>query len=59
MKRTRGDLPCRWRQDADSGSWDTDCGGKFEFIDDGPAENKMRFCPYCGKPLKEVKGGRR
>jgi hypothetical protein len=45
---------CRWTEDED-GVYDTDCGNKFMFTDDGPVANKMRFCGYCGKPLKEVK----
>ena len=42
---------CRWSQD-DEGSYDTDCGEKFTFIDDGP--DGMKFCCYCGKPLIDV-----
>jgi hypothetical protein len=44
--------PCWWRADGD-GNWDTDCGEKFVFIEAGPTENGMKFCCYCGKPLKE------
>ena len=43
---------CRWVYDADSDSWDTDCGQKHCFIADGPHENGYRFCPYCGTQLK-------
>jgi hypothetical protein len=52
-------LPCRWHEDVESGSWDTDCGHRFEFIDDGPAENGQRFCGYCGRALEPVRGGKR
>jgi hypothetical protein len=42
---------CCWKPD-DDGVWATDCGQEFVFIDAGPKENHMRFCCYCGKPLK-------
>ncbi len=42
---------CLWTYDEDSDSWDTGCGEKFCFIVDGPVENGMNFCPYCGKQL--------
>jgi hypothetical protein len=56
---TSKELPCRWHEDIDTGSWDTDCGNKFQFHEAGPVANGMRYCPYCGKPLKEVRGGKR
>jgi hypothetical protein len=43
-----------WALDSDvdwGDSWDTACGEKFTFIDSGPEDNKMRFCPYCGGAL--------
>lgn len=43
---------CEWKQD-DDGIWHTQCGRSFEFIDDGPTENKFRFCCYCGAELVE------
>ena len=39
---------CRWRIVHESGTWDTGCGHMFEFINDGPEENGLKFCPYCG-----------
>lgn len=46
------DGPCTWR---DTGPyWATGCGNAFWFEEGGPEENDMRFCPYCGKPLKEA-----
>ena len=44
--------PCEWRDPGeDDVSWQTGCGKLWEFIDDGPSENGVKFCPYCGKPL--------
>ena len=48
---------CTWTEDPnpDFTVWQTGCGELFTFLEEGPTENKMRFCCYCGKPLKEVK----
>jgi hypothetical protein len=45
---------CTWTGDRDPDfcdGWDTGCGEKFVFIEGGPTENDMRFCPYCGGGL--------
>ncbi len=49
-------IPCEWKEDdADCGCWRPACGGDLFVLNAGtPAENKMKFCPFCGKPLKEV-----
>lgn len=44
---------CIWTYDPD-GYWQTSCGDQFCISDGTPAENKMRFCHYCGLRL-EVK----
>lgn len=43
---------CHWNQD-DDGNWHTDCDNMHIFIDGTPAENKHRFCAYCGRRLKQ------
>ena len=48
-----GAATCEWEQD-DEGSWGTSCGNLHSFIDDGPAENNHKFCPYCGGQLEEI-----
>jgi len=48
------DGKCLWKQD-DDGNWKTGCGEMFVFFEGTPAENKMRYCHYCGKELKEEK----
>lgn len=47
---------CKWTCGpyVDCEIWETDCGEAFVFETDGPKENKMKFCCYCGKPLTEV-----
>lgn len=39
---------CAWTHDADTDSWDSACGAKWQFNDGGPAENNTRFCHSCG-----------
>jgi rRNA maturation endonuclease Nob1 len=45
---------CRWIADED-GNWQTDCGKLFVIFDGTPADNQMKFCCYCGKPIREKK----
>ena len=47
---------CIWTDmDDDYGGWETSCGEAFCLVDGTPRENKMHFCPYCGRKLKEVR----
>lgn len=41
---------CAWTNDGEK--WDTACGQSFCFINDGPYENNMKFCCYCGLVLE-------
>jgi len=42
---------CTWVED--EGVWHSDCGGAvWQFTDEGPAENGMKFCLACGRPLE-------
>lgn len=45
---------CTWSEDED-GMWWTDCDQIHVFFDGTPTENSYKFCPYCGKELKEEK----
>ena len=44
---------CIWIENED-GLWETNCGKIFETIDGKPSENKMQFCPFCGKLIEEI-----
>lgn len=47
---------CTWTEDGDeydSEKWDTNYGEAFVFIDGTPLQNHLKFCCYCGKPVKE------
>lgn len=41
---------CEWHTD-DDGMWHTSCGRTWEFINDGPAENRMHYCMGCGRKV--------
>lgn len=45
---------CQWAEDADGSAWETSCRKRFLLNDGGPADNGLKFCPFCGKPLVEV-----
>lgn len=45
---------CDWKLDDHTGSYDTECKNKFEFIDGTPQDNKFTFCPYCGLRIWDV-----
>ena len=45
---------CKWKLGFEYADYyETSCGEAFQFTDGSPTENKMKFCPYCGKPLEE------
>jgi len=43
---------CIWKADEES-NWHTGCGEIYIILEGTPDENKMKFCTYCGKPLKQ------
>ena len=45
---------CEWKEDKD-GVYFTECNNAFFFDSDGVAENKGKYCFYCGKVIKEIK----
>ena len=51
---------CNWSLTYDySEMWESSCGEEWTFIDGGPAENSVRFCHGCGKPvaIEDQQGG--
>lgn len=46
-------IECTWVEDEDGVSH-TSCGKVFALDSGTPAENGMRFCCYCGKPMAHV-----
>ena len=46
---------CTWTEDW-RGTWNTGCKQAFEMSNpEGPSENQMRFCCFCGKPLEALR----
>lgn len=33
--------------------WSASCGATWEFPEGSPEDNEFRYCPHCGKPVKE------
>ena len=47
-----GQAVCAWvLDDEDNNTWATTCGNMYVFMEGGPVENDMRYCPYCGKRI--------
>lgn len=44
---------CNWEADSE-GNYSTSCGETFTLIDGTPEDNRMKYCPYCGKPIRQV-----
>lgn len=45
---------CKWVEDY-NGTWETSCENAFEITEGTPDENGMKYCPYCGKKLIQLK----
>jgi hypothetical protein len=46
---------CTWtRGEYEDTVWETSCSQLFILDDGTPADNDMKFCAYCGKPLVEA-----
>jgi hypothetical protein len=49
---------CGWKyhlgRDWDEGYWSTSCGNDWYFTEGTPETNRVKYCPYCGKPIKAV-----
>ena len=46
--------PCDWTYDDLYDFFETACGESFIIFEGGPQENKMIYCPFCGKSIKET-----
>ena len=49
---------CEWAESdpwgVEPGTYDSACGEKWSFTDGGVAENGVKFCHNCGKPVKVI-----
>lgn len=48
------DNKCKWAYDYNYDMWETRCANAFTLMNGTPKENKMIFCPYCGKKIDET-----
>lgn len=41
---------CVWTlvETIDDAEWSSTCGHEWQFLDGGPKENEVKFCPFCG-----------
>lgn len=40
---------CHWKpDDPDMGTWIGRCGCEWAFLEAGPVENHVNYCPQCG-----------
>ena len=44
---------CDWTESID-GLWEGTCGSAWNFRVGGPVENKVNFCPHCGRPVHVI-----
>ena len=49
---------CRWDVDPNDEQevWQSECGGAFQFTEDGPSDNGFKWCPYCGLWIMQARG---
>ena len=40
---------CQWTEDGEA--WATQCGDYFQIENGTPEDNRMVFCPHCGRPI--------
>ena len=45
---------CEWKYDEDDDFYETSCDHGFYFGEGDVKENNIKFCPYCGKIIKEL-----
>jgi len=46
---------CIWKDEQyDPEDWETGCGEMWCLLTGTPEENRMKFCPYCGKKILQV-----
>ncbi len=48
-------LKCTWTFDVSENCWNTGCKEPYAAIEGAPLDNRIKFCCYCGKPIKEKK----
>jgi len=52
-------IVCRWALTNGEEPWEGDCGIEWTCPDGTPRDNGMRYCPRCGRRLKQQRGASR
>ena len=52
-EENKADDVCEWKYNNSEYYWESSCEHLHIFMSDGPEENEYKFCPYCGKKIKE------
>ena len=47
--------PCAWTCEEMDDFWNTSCEKAWCFMEGTPKQNRMKFCPFCGKELEQIK----
>lgn len=47
-------LECKWKLEEEGNLYVTECEKRHLAFDGTPEENGYRYCPYCGRKIKEV-----
>lgn len=47
-------IPCEWNG-CDDGYYSTSCNKSFIFTESDCEGNDFKYCPYCGREIKEMK----
>ena len=51
---------CFWIEIISDACWESECNKKgFSFNEGSPVDNGFKFCPYCGRNLKENRPNRK
>ena len=50
---------CVWTLDNYDHGYETSCNNRWCFLDGDLKENKTKYCPFCGKKIREVSHDKR
>jgi len=56
LKNEQSERYCLWIED-DDGVYQTSCLHSFEFMEGALEDNRVKFCLYCGKLIRQSKDG--
>ncbi len=54
-KKLKKKRMCIWTRNEEYDFFETECGEGFSLIAESLKKNKMKFCCFCGRLIKELK----